>query len=325
MSAPKPTGRQAPSDVEVAYLDLDATIVGVNEAWVRFAQSNGGDPARTGVGMSYVEVCDSAGDPVSDIVAAAIRAASQTVLLTPVTVRIPCHGPGVSRFFDVGVASRVASSGRCIGTTVTVSLVDAQDSGDKGSVADDAGRPADESLDLPAAPQHTSWLETSTAMTQEMFAGHAENPIDLVLHHAAQAARADFAASIIPLEGHRASVQAVAADGAGLTASYVHLPSTFAATVIDSGRPSLLAGHRAERDDLALFDTVRHSRRGGPRSLACVPWISPEGRVWGALMVGRRGAPFAQEDLRHLEVFAADAETAMSFAAASSIEAPWRW
>ena len=41
--------------VEIALLDRDGVIAWVNQAWRAFAAANGGDPARTGSGVSYLQ------------------------------------------------------------------------------------------------------------------------------------------------------------------------------------------------------------------------------------------------------------------------------
>src|SRR6202044_3094470 len=62
--------------VEIALLDGDGVIVWVNHAWQAFAAANGGDPDRTGTGVSYLDVCAAApDDPGSAQVDAAIRRA----------------------------------------------------------------------------------------------------------------------------------------------------------------------------------------------------------------------------------------------------------
>lgn len=43
-----------------AVLDGDGKIVAVNAAWRRFTMETGGDPARTGVGVDYLAVCEAA-------------------------------------------------------------------------------------------------------------------------------------------------------------------------------------------------------------------------------------------------------------------------
>jgi anti-anti-sigma factor len=113
--------------VEVALLDRDGTISWVNQAWQAFAAANGGDPARTGPGVSYLQACAAAGDdPVAAEVAAAIRAALAGDLPGLLAVEVPCHSPATERWFDVLISSRLDDHGRCVGATVTLSLARSQ-------------------------------------------------------------------------------------------------------------------------------------------------------------------------------------------------------
>jgi len=109
--------------VEVALLDPDGVIVSVNAAWTEFAVANGGEPATTGVGASYLEAC--AADPGTDAdrVAGAVRSALRGDLPAPMVVRVPCHSPDTTRWFDVLVSSRLADDRSCLGATVTLSSV----------------------------------------------------------------------------------------------------------------------------------------------------------------------------------------------------------
>jgi anti-anti-sigma factor len=125
-----PAGRvRADRDVgvEVALLDGDGVIAWVNPAWQAFAAANGGDPARTGIGVSYLRACAAAGeDPVAAEVGGAIRAALAGDLPGPLTVGVPCHSPATERWFDVLISSRFDEQGRCRGATVTLSLTRSQ-------------------------------------------------------------------------------------------------------------------------------------------------------------------------------------------------------
>ena len=110
--------------VEVALLDPDGVIVAVNEAWRAFGRANGADPDRTGVGVSYLDVClASAADPEAEAVGRALRHALSGGLPAPMQVQIPCHGPEAHRHFDVLISSRRDEVGRCLGATVTLSPV----------------------------------------------------------------------------------------------------------------------------------------------------------------------------------------------------------
>ena len=122
--------------VEVALLDRDGVIVWVNQAWQAFAAANGGDPARTGIGVSYLQACAAArDDPVADEVADAIRAALAGDLPGPLRVEVPCHSPATERWFDVLISSRFDDQGQCLGATVTLSLATSQPGSQPGSQA----------------------------------------------------------------------------------------------------------------------------------------------------------------------------------------------
>ena len=124
MTGTSPGGRvRTDVGVEVALLDRDGVIAWVNQAWQAFAAANGGDPARTGSGVSYLQACAAArDDPVAQEVAGAIRAALAGDLPGPLTVDVPCHSPATERWFDVLISSRFDDQGRCLGATVTLSL-----------------------------------------------------------------------------------------------------------------------------------------------------------------------------------------------------------
>ena len=111
------------ADVEVALLDPEGRIVCVNDAWTRFCADNGGNAARCGVGVSYLDVCDRAADDgTAALVAASVRSALQGDLPAPLAVDVPCHSSGEMRWFDVLVSSRLDDEGACLGATVTLSL-----------------------------------------------------------------------------------------------------------------------------------------------------------------------------------------------------------
>jgi hypothetical protein len=115
-------GPHDPEPVEIALLDRAGVILEVNAAWAAFARDNDGDPTRTGVGMSYLDVCDAAGDdPVAVLAAAAVRAALSGDLPGPLQVVVPCHAPSVERWYDLLVSPRRDDAGDLLGATVTLS------------------------------------------------------------------------------------------------------------------------------------------------------------------------------------------------------------
>ena len=120
---PDRSGADPDVGVEVALLDRDGVIVSVNPAWQAFAQANGGNPERTGPGVSYLDACASApGDPVAEEVAAAIRRALAGDLPGPLTIGVPCHSPRTARWFDMLISARKDDAGQHLGATVSLSL-----------------------------------------------------------------------------------------------------------------------------------------------------------------------------------------------------------
>jgi anti-anti-sigma factor len=123
LSRPVTDSGEADFGTETALLDGDGVIESVNQAWLDFAAANGGDPARTGPGVSYLEVCAAAGDdPVAQLVAGAIRAALAGDLSGPLAVEVPCHSPAAERWYEVLISSRTGRGGRTLGAAVTLSL-----------------------------------------------------------------------------------------------------------------------------------------------------------------------------------------------------------
>jgi PAS domain-containing protein len=121
----RPPGRDA--EVEIALLDRDGIIVWVNQAWQAFATANGGEPASTGPGVSYLDVCAAArDDPVATRVRGAVRQALTGDLPGSLTVEVPCHSPGMARWYDMLISPRRDDDGQVVGATVTLSLVRSQ-------------------------------------------------------------------------------------------------------------------------------------------------------------------------------------------------------
>jgi diguanylate cyclase (GGDEF)-like protein len=84
-----------------AVLDARGTIVAVNRIWQMFAWDNGGDREATGVGASYLDICDrSAGAGCEDArsVAAGLRAVLAAETLHS-EFEYPCPSPTVDRWF----------------------------------------------------------------------------------------------------------------------------------------------------------------------------------------------------------------------------------
>src|SRR5262245_33757123 len=89
----------------IAVLDRDGTIIAVNEAWKRFAHENGIDPARSGVGVNYMEVCRRSQEAYDGEARKALNGI-QAVLdgtLDDFVLEYPCHSPDEKRWFLMSV------------------------------------------------------------------------------------------------------------------------------------------------------------------------------------------------------------------------------
>jgi hypothetical protein len=105
---------------EMALLDRASVIVWTNRAWDDFCRENGGDPRRAGVGRSYLDICDDAGDEPSAELADALRAAVRGGLPVPARTIVSCPAPDRPRAFDTLVSSRFDDDGRTTGALVTL-------------------------------------------------------------------------------------------------------------------------------------------------------------------------------------------------------------
>ena len=91
----------------IALLDAQGLIISVNEAWRRFGSPNAIQGPGYGIGVNYLEICDSArGDDASEAhqVAEGIR----SVLAGGVksfSIEYPCHSPTEQRWFLMTVTS----------------------------------------------------------------------------------------------------------------------------------------------------------------------------------------------------------------------------
>lgn len=96
---------------QIAVLDRNGTIVAVNESWRRFAIQNSNEPGRpapnTGVGTSYLAVCQASGcAPAPDAAAIGVAEGIRAVLTgrqARYACEYPCHAPDRQRWFSMDV------------------------------------------------------------------------------------------------------------------------------------------------------------------------------------------------------------------------------
>jgi diguanylate cyclase (GGDEF)-like protein len=89
----------------IALLDAQGRIISVNQAWRQFADANLLQAPAYGVGLSYLDICDSArGDTAAEArqVAAGIRSVLAGAVKS-VSLEYPCHSPTGQRWFLMAV------------------------------------------------------------------------------------------------------------------------------------------------------------------------------------------------------------------------------
>lgn len=86
---------------QIALVDASGKIFLTNEAWRRFARTNGTPPREVSEGANYLDVCDSAGSAGSED-AAAFADGLRSVLdgrIEEFAMEYPCHSPTEERWF----------------------------------------------------------------------------------------------------------------------------------------------------------------------------------------------------------------------------------
>jgi diguanylate cyclase (GGDEF)-like protein/PAS domain S-box-containing protein len=94
----------------IALLDADATIIDVNQQWREYGAANDNSDPGYGVGMNYLEICDSAEGECS-VYARQIAVGLRQLLAEKrdvFSLEYPCHSPHEQRWFRV-TFNRLAS------------------------------------------------------------------------------------------------------------------------------------------------------------------------------------------------------------------------
>jgi len=105
-----------------AVLDRSGRIVAVNRAWQMFAADNGGTPATTGVGVSYLQVCERAAE-MGGADAAAVATGLRAVLCGSVKQsnrEYSCDSPSVNRWFVSRITAIEAPSGGAVVSHINI-------------------------------------------------------------------------------------------------------------------------------------------------------------------------------------------------------------
>jgi len=89
----------------IAILDEEGTIVQVNSAWRKFADRNGYTHPDYGVGVNYLEVCDSATGPDAREAPLAAKAIRDVIMgqRREAMLEYPCNSPDEKRWFTLRI------------------------------------------------------------------------------------------------------------------------------------------------------------------------------------------------------------------------------
>ncbi|MFG1644122.1 GAF domain-containing protein [Amycolatopsis sp. NPDC049252] len=222
----------------------------------------------------------------------------------PDAAGFPPNHPPMDSFLGVPVRIRDRIFGNLYLTGSVNGEFSAEDEQLAVALAATAGVAIDNARRFDESERRRTWLTASTEITQRLFAGDDDHPLDLVLRHAQDGASADFATLVLVTDAGRLEVTAAI----GVLAEHVlgtvaDLDGSLAGQVVRSGIPRLT-------DDYSAAGFAELPVRLG--SVVVVPLSAGE-RVMGALSVGRlagrRG--FTEADMGHLAGFASHAGVAI--------------
>ncbi|MCX6394904.1 MAG: GAF domain-containing protein [Propionibacteriales bacterium] len=161
------------------------------------------------------------------------------------------------------------------------------------------------------ARRRQEWLSASAEVSVAIATATGDEPLRTVAERVHRLARADVVTVVLPESGHERLEVAVAVglDSDRLTGSSYSLAGTLTEQVLDTGKPSMVAG--LEPDDGSV--NLRHTLPVGP--VMVLPLAGPDG-VRGALVVGRLtpGRPFSESELEMATTFANQAALALELA-----------
>jgi GAF domain-containing protein len=164
--------------------------------------------------------------------------------------------------------------------------------------------------------QQRRWLSASSELTQRLFEGSHESPLELVLRYAALGAQADSAAFVLSEEG--GGLRVAAATGLPseeLLGRVVAGDETVAAHVIGTGEPVMTQDYRSEYRPPVTEDPANQVS-----SVVGVPLRTADQTTRGALTLGRVTGrpPFSAADRDQLASFATQANVALELERARS-------
>ncbi|MEU3648093.1 GAF domain-containing protein [Lentzea sp. NPDC034063] len=219
----------------------------------------------------------------------------------PAAAGFPPHHPDMDSFLGVPIRIRDRIFGNLYLAGSANGQFSAEDEQLTVALAATAGVAIDNARLYEESEQRHRWLTASTQVTQQLFAGQDERPLDMVLRVAQQTASADFATLALATEPGQAQTQAT--SGALSEQMLADMDTSAAEQVALSGTPVLItAPSGADRGD--------PPEKIG--SVVVVPLMAGD-QIMGTLRVcrlaGRRS--FTGSDMNHLAGFAGHAALAL--------------
>jgi GAF domain-containing protein len=215
----------------------------------------------------------------------------------PAAAGFPPDHPAMDSFLGVPIRIRDRVFGNLYLTGSANGQFSAEDEQLAVALAATAGVAIDNARLYQESEQRHRWLTASTEITQRLFAGLDENPLDLVLRTAQQTASADVATLALITEPGQMQITATSGVLPGQPRMDTDLG--MAEQVVRSGTPILVPAPSAAG--------------AVPSGSVVVVPVLAGGRVMGTLSVGRLAGrrSFTDADMNHLAGFAGHAGVAM--------------
>jgi signal transduction histidine kinase len=232
----------------------------------------------------------------------------------PAAAGFPAAHPPMRSFLGVPIRVRDVVFGNLYLTESADGEFSAEDEQLIVALAASAGVAIENARLFGQVARQRQWLTSTTELTQQLHAGSHEDPMALVLRHAAAGAGADSGQVVVPINDRQGQVRAQLGDLDGVREGQIldfeSAPSGrilrgVGATLVDDGHPRTGS----------LDETARPLRSG---SMAGVPLAAPDGTVLGVLLVGRNpdAVPFDEHELRLLASFGTQAGHGLALARA---------
>jgi len=93
---------------QIAMLDMDGTILAVNESWLSFGSQNDQADEYKSVGQNYLDVCQRSAESGDEIASAALSGLLEIIATgrPKFAMTYPCHAPFERRWFKLWIETQ---------------------------------------------------------------------------------------------------------------------------------------------------------------------------------------------------------------------------